>query len=53
MKTMAAFPGIDRRVLLSTLALLPTFAPKIAAAQRTKPAAGSAFSFAVYGDPGR
>ena len=50
METMAAFPRINRRVLLSTLALLPAFAPQIAAAQRTKQSAGSAFSFAVYGD---
>src|SRR5271169_2928674 len=50
METMAAFPGINRRVLLSTLALLPALAPQIATAQKAKPAAGSAFSFAVYGD---
>lgn len=42
--------GINRRVLLSTLALLPALAPQIATAQKTKPGAGSAFSFAVYGD---
>jgi hypothetical protein len=42
--------GINRRVLLSTLALLPALAPQIATAQKSKPAAGSAFSFAVYGD---
>jgi hypothetical protein len=43
-------PGINRRVLLSTLALLPALAPQIAIAQQKKPPAGSAFSFAVYGD---
>ena len=42
--------GIKRRVLLSTLALFPALAPQIATAQKAKPAAASAFSFAVYGD---
>jgi hypothetical protein len=32
------------------LALLPALAPRIAIAQQRKPAAGSAFSFAAYGD---
>jgi len=50
MKPMTSFPSINRRVLLSTLALLPALQPRTATAQRTKPAAGSAFSFAVYGD---
>src|SRR6266540_7106924 len=43
-------PGISRRVLLSTLALLPAFRPQAAMAQQAPPAASSAFSFAVYGD---
>jgi Calcineurin-like phosphoesterase len=42
--------GISRRALLSTLALLPGIAPRTATAQQTKRGAGSAFSFAVYGD---
>jgi hypothetical protein len=42
--------AINRRVLLTMLALLPALAPQIAIAQRRKPAAGPAFSFAVYGD---
>src|SRR5258705_11977431 len=42
--------GINRRALLSTLALLPAIAPQSAFAQQTGPATGSAFSFAVYGD---
>jgi hypothetical protein len=41
---------INRRALLSSLALLPAIAPRTAAAQQTKRGAGSAFSFAVYGD---
>src|SRR5215510_16228112 len=44
------FSGINRRVLLSTLALLPAFQPRAVMAQQAPPAAGSAFSFAVYGD---
>src|SRR5262249_22377220 len=41
--------GINRRVLLSTLALLPVLEPRTAAAQQA--ARGNrAFSFAVYGD---
>ena len=39
--------GISRRVLLSTLALLPAFSPWAAMAQQAPLAA---FSFAVYGD---
>src|SRR5436190_5961083 len=42
--------GIDRRALLSVLAVLPAIAPQSAFAQQTGPATGSAFSFAVYGD---
>ena len=42
--------GINRRVLLSALAVLSTFSPRAAMAQQTPPAASSAFSFAVYGD---
>src|SRR5262245_4057377 len=42
---------IDRRVLLSSLALLPTlWPPRTAAAQQTKRVGSRAFSFAVYGD---
>jgi hypothetical protein len=41
--------GINRRVMFSTLALLAV-APQTATAQKAKPAAGSSFSFAVYGD---
>src|SRR5262245_35401313 len=42
--------GTSRRVLLSTLALLPAFLPTAAMPQQAPPAASSAFSFAVYGD---
>jgi len=42
--------GIDRRVLLSTLALLPALPLRIAAAQQPSPGDSLAFSFAVYGD---
>ena len=42
--------GMNRRVLLSTFALLTVTAPRTATAQQTKRGAGSAFSFAVYGD---
>jgi hypothetical protein len=38
---------IDRRALLSALALLPALRPHTAIAQQTS---NSAFSFAVYGD---
>jgi hypothetical protein len=41
---------INRRVLLSSLALLPTLWPGTAAAQQTKRVGSRAFSFAVYGD---
>ena len=53
MKPNLPSSGINRRALLSTLAVLPalsgTLLPTSAPAQ-TKRAAGSAFSFAVYGD---
>jgi hypothetical protein len=49
MKPIVPHFGISRRVLLSTLALLPAFQPRAAMAQQAPPAA-SAFSFAVYGD---
>jgi len=42
--------GINRRILLANVALLPAIAPQTAFAQQTGPAAGSACSFAVYGD---
>jgi hypothetical protein len=42
--------GIDRRALLSVLAVLPVLQPHTAIAQQRKPAAASAFSFAVFGD---
>src|SRR5271166_5514324 len=42
--------GMDRRILLSTLAMLPVLKPLTAVAQPTKQGGGSAFSFAVYGD---
>jgi hypothetical protein len=41
---------INRRVLLSSLALLPTLQPRTAAAQQTNRDGSLAFSFAVYGD---
>jgi hypothetical protein len=41
---------IDRRVLLSGLAFLPTLLPRPAAAQQTTGAGSGPFSFAVYGD---
>jgi len=50
MKRINPSSGIDRRVLLSTIALLPAFQPQAATAQQMPSAAGSAFSFAVYGD---
>ncbi len=50
MKPILPSSGINRRMLLSTLALLPALQPQIATAQQTNQAAGSAFSFAVYGD---
>jgi len=42
--------GMNRRVLLSTLALLPALQPRMAAAQQPKRGGNLAFSFAVYGD---
>src|SRR5450432_4238490 len=48
MKSIAFYSGINRRALLSTLALLPALRPLAANAQQTKPSSG--FSFAVYGD---
>ena len=50
MKPIVPHFGINRRVLLSTLALLPAFQPRAAMAQQAPPAASSAFSFAVVGD---
>src|SRR5712691_7724846 len=50
MKPILPSSGINRRMLLSTLALLPALQPQIATAQQTNQASGSAFSFAVYGD---
>ena len=47
MKPIVPHFGINRRVLLSTLALLPAFQPRAAMAQQAPPAASSAFSFAV------
>ena len=41
---------VNRRVLLSTMAMLPAFQLQVAMAQQAPPTAGSAFSFAVYGD---
>src|SRR6185436_5441581 len=50
MKPIGPHFGIRRRVLLSTLALLSACQLRDAIAQQTPPAAGAAFSFAVYGD---
>jgi len=41
---------INRRALLSSLALLPTLQSQSAFAQQSRPGDNSAFSFAVYGD---
>jgi Calcineurin-like phosphoesterase len=41
---------IDRRVMLSSLALLPALQPQTAIAQQTRRGGNFAFSFAVYGD---
>src|SRR6516225_9478896 len=41
---------INRRVLLSSLALLPTLWPRTALAQQTTRVGSRSFSFAVYGD---
>src|SRR2546427_9250906 len=48
MKPNPSSSGMNRRVLLSTLAVLPAFQPRAAMAQQAPLAA--AFSFAVYGD---
>ena len=50
MKPIVPHLGINRRVLLSTMALLPAFQPRAAMAQQAPSAVGSAFSFAVVGD---
>ena len=50
MNPISHLSNINRRVLLSTLALLPILPPRIAAAQQTSPADSRAFSFAAYGD---
>src|SRR5215471_12544601 len=42
--------GINRRVLLATLALLPVLQPLTAAAQQAARDSNRAFSFVVYGD---
>src|SRR5215467_12954416 len=42
--------GINRRVLLSTLALLAVLRPRTAAAQQAARDSNRAFSFVVYGD---
>src|SRR6478736_5540584 len=49
MNSINRFSGINRRSLVSTLALMP-FAPRIAVAQQTSANDSRAFSFAVYGD---
>ncbi len=41
---------INRRALLSSLALLPALQPQTAIAQQIRPGGNTAFSFAVYGD---
>src|SRR6516162_288213 len=41
---------VNRRVLLSSLLLLPSLAPQPAAAQQTTRVGSRSFSFAVYGD---
>src|SRR6516225_11942466 len=41
---------INRRVLLSSLALLPTLWPRTTVAQQTTGVGSGSFSFAVYGD---
>src|SRR5215472_14997938 len=50
MEPIAISSGINRRVLLSSLALLPTLWPRTVAAQQAKQGGSLAFSFAVYGD---
>ena len=46
----AAPSAINRRVLLSALAVLPAFHPRAAIAQQAPSAASPAFSFVAYGD---
>ena len=41
---------VNRRVLLSSLALLPAWQARTAIAQQTTRGGNSSFSFAVYGD---
>jgi len=50
MEPIAISSGINRRVLLSSLALLPTLWPRTVAAQQARQGGNLAFSFAVYGD---
>ena len=50
MKPVISPAGLNRRVLLSTLALLPVLRPLATAAQPTKQRVAAAFSFAVYGN---
>jgi hypothetical protein len=50
MKQIVYLSGIDRRVLLWTLALLPALQPQRVAAQQTNRSAEPGFSFAVVGD---
>jgi hypothetical protein len=50
MQSVVAPSSINRRVLLSTLAVLSAFQLGAAMAQQAPPAASSAFSFAVVGD---
>jgi len=50
MEPIAISSGINRRVLLSSLALLPTLWPRTAAAQQARRGDTLPFSFAVYGD---
>src|SRR4051794_19639937 len=50
MKPIARSRGLDRRALLSSLAVLPAFQLRAAMAQQTPPTSGPGFSFAVYGD---
>ena len=50
MQSIVAPSGINRRILLSTLAVLPIFQPWAAMAQQAPSAASSAFSFAAVGD---
>ncbi|MGC1792995.1 MAG: hypothetical protein WA753_16465, partial [Pseudolabrys sp.] len=50
MQSIVTRSGINRRVLLSTLAVLSAFQLGAAMAQQAPPAASSAFSFAAVGD---